>query len=220
MLPLWIMLAANPVWTWLRHLGGLGLILLGLADNSLVPIPGSMDAAVVLLSAHRQAWWPYYALMATIGAVVGGYLTYRLAEKGGKEVLEKKVGKQRTEKVYKRFEERGFLAVFAGAILPPPFPIVPVLMTAGILHYPHRRFLPALALGRGIRFFGLAYVGHIYGVAIIEWLARYYKPLLYTFISLGVAGGFVALWYFLRYRQRTRNSSREEDHVPAKSADR
>ncbi|MBA3916749.1 MAG: hypothetical protein H0X25_23470 [Acidobacteriales bacterium] len=29
--------------SWLAHLGGFGLILMGLADNSVVPMPGSMD---------------------------------------------------------------------------------------------------------------------------------------------------------------------------------
>src|SRR5690242_2174943 len=97
--------AAGPFWTWLQRLGGPGLILLGLMDNSAIPLPGSMDLLVILLSAHHRAWWLYYALMATIGAVIGGYLTYRLAEKGGEETLEKKVGKRRAEKVYRRFEK-------------------------------------------------------------------------------------------------------------------
>ena len=83
---------ANPFWTWLQRLGGPGLIALGLADNSAIPLPGSMDLLVILLSAHQPQWWPYYAMMATVGAIIGGYLTYRLAEKGGEETLEKKSG--------------------------------------------------------------------------------------------------------------------------------
>ena len=79
---------AGSFWTWLQRLGGPGLILLGVVDNSAIPLPGSMDLLVILLSAHHREWWPYYALMATVGAIVGGYLTYRLAEKGGEETLE------------------------------------------------------------------------------------------------------------------------------------
>ncbi len=32
----------------------------------------------------------YYAFMGTVGEVAGGYLTYRLAAKGGEETLERK----------------------------------------------------------------------------------------------------------------------------------
>jgi len=69
--------------SWLERLGGLGLILLGLADNSVVPMPGSMDALTILLSAHQRSWWPYYAIMATIGGIVGAYVTYGLGFKAG-----------------------------------------------------------------------------------------------------------------------------------------
>src|SRR5512146_1164312 len=140
-------LLVNPVWTWLHRLGGPGLILLGLADNSLIPLPGSVDGFVILLSAHRREWWPYYAFMATVGEVIGGYLTDGLAEKGGEETLEKKVGKPRAQKVYKRFAKRGFITVFIGSILPPPFPMVPFLMAAGGLQYRRTKCRAALSAG-------------------------------------------------------------------------
>src|SRR5439155_3972274 len=92
-----LLLLVNPVWKWLHRLGGPGLILLGIADNSLIPLPGSMDVFVIVLSAHQRQWWFYYAIMATVGALLGGYLTYRLAEKGGAETLERKIGRQRAE---------------------------------------------------------------------------------------------------------------------------
>lgn len=71
-------------WNWLERLGGIGLILLGLADNSPLPMPGSMDVLTVLLSAHQKSWWPYYAVMATLGGITGGYATFVLAREGGK----------------------------------------------------------------------------------------------------------------------------------------
>jgi len=58
----------KPVWHLLWQLGGPGLILLGLADNSLIPMPGSMDALTIVLSATRKDLWWYYAVMATVGA--------------------------------------------------------------------------------------------------------------------------------------------------------
>ena len=137
---------------WLIHLGGPSLILLGLADNSLIPMPGSTDVVTVLLAAHHRHLWIYYAIMATAGALLGGFLTYRMARKGGKETLERKFSKKKVNKIYKIFERWGFWAVAIPAILPPPFPIVPMLLAAGALQYPTRKFLAALAVGRGIRF--------------------------------------------------------------------
>jgi len=216
------LLLVNPVWTWLHRLGGPGLILLGLADNSLIPLPGSVDVFVILLSEHRREWWHYYAFMATVGAVIGGYLTYRLAEKGGEETLEKKVGKQRVQKVYKKFEKRGFITVFIGSILPPPFPMVPFLMAAGVLQYPRKKFLSALSAGRGVRYFAVAWIGHVYGKTIISGLSQYYQPVLYGLIALAVLGAIAALLYFKWYRpkvqrqERQRGEKVEEFPIPGK----
>jgi membrane protein YqaA with SNARE-associated domain len=193
---------ASPVWTWLQRLGGVGLILLGVVDNSAIPLPGSMDLGIIILTAHHRGWWAYYALMATVGAVIGGYLTYRLAEKGGEETLEKKVGKKRAEKVYRRFKQHGFATVAVGAILPPPFPIVPFLLAAGALKYPRRNFLAALTLGRAARFAVVGYFASRYGQGVMQWLSRYYHPLLYALIALSVAAGIGVLVYFKWYRPR------------------
>jgi hypothetical protein len=72
---------------WIYQLGGLGFIPLGLLDNSVIPLPGSMDVLTIFLSAHKERLWFYYASMATAGSVIGGFVTYRLARKGGKETL-------------------------------------------------------------------------------------------------------------------------------------
>jgi membrane protein DedA with SNARE-associated domain len=198
-------LVASELSKWLLRLGGLGLIVVGLLDNSVVPLPGSMDVFTILLTAHRREWWVYYGAMATAGAVIGGYVTYRLAKKGGKASLEKKIGNGQAAKVYKKFEKGGFSSLLIGSILPPPFPLVPVLMAAGIMQYPTRKFLSALAIGRGVRFFGLALLGYFYGTAIVGWLTRYYKPFLYALIALAVAGAIAAFLYFKWYRPKHKN---------------
>jgi membrane protein YqaA with SNARE-associated domain len=202
--------SASPLWTWLHRLGGPGLIVLGLLDNSAIPLPGSMDVFVILLSAHHRAWWPYYAFMAVVGAVIGGYVTYRLAANGGEQMLEKKVGKRRAEKVYRRFKRHGFTTIAVGAILPPPFPITPFLIAAGALHYPKKNFIAALATGRAIRYFGLAYLADLYGKQIVRWGSRYYAPIFWSLIALAVLGGVAALLYFLWYRPRRQREERQQ----------
>jgi membrane protein YqaA with SNARE-associated domain len=195
-------LFAGTTLDWVRRLGGPGLVLLGLADNSVVPMPGSMDVLTIWLAAGHRPWWPYYAAMATIGALIGGYMTYGLARKGGKEALEAKLSRDRVGKIYGRFERWGFGAVAIPALLPPPFPIVPFLLAAGALQYPRKKFLAALALGRGVRFTIIAGFGAIYGRQIVAFVSKYYKPALLTLIGLAVVAGIFAFIQYLRVRKR------------------
>jgi membrane protein YqaA with SNARE-associated domain len=193
--------AWRSVWRWLIHLGGPGLILLGIADNSLVPLPGSMDLLTILLSSRQHTWWLYYAGMATAGAVLGGYLTYRLARRGGKEALDKRLSKKRAQWAMQTFEHRGFWAVAVPAMLPPPVPIVPFLLVAGAVQYPRQKFLAALALGRAVRFTIIAFVASHYGRHIFRFFAKYYQPALYLLIGIAIGAGIVLLVVYLRHRQ-------------------
>jgi membrane protein YqaA with SNARE-associated domain len=183
---------------WLIHLGGPSLILLGLVDNSVIPLPGSTDIVTILLAAHHSDLWFYYTIMATAGAILGGYLTYRMARKGGKETLERRFSKKTTNKVYAIFDRWGFAAIAIPALLPPPFPIVPMLLAAGAMQYPTRKFLTALAVGRGIRFTILGYLGAHYGRHIVRLFALYYWDVLFVLIAFTVLGGLFGL---IQYRR-------------------
>jgi membrane protein YqaA with SNARE-associated domain len=189
-----------------RRLGGPGLIALGLLDNSVIPLPGSMDAATVLLSAARHEPWWYYAIMATIGGVIGGYLTYRLGLKGGEGTLEKRLSKKRAAQAILIFRRYGFWSVAVSAVSPPPVPIVPVLIAAGALRYPRNKFLGALTLGRGVRYLLLAYLGDLYGRQILRWLGEYYRPLLYVLIGGAVIGSLAGFYYWRRYQRSAKNA--------------
>jgi len=194
---------ALSLWHGLRRLRSLGLVIVGIADSSLIPMPGSTDVLTIWLAATEREYWPFYAAMATLGALIGGYLTYELARRGGKEALERRKARKRAEKLYRSFERWGFGAVAVPAMLPPPFPIVPFLLAAGALQYPRKKFLSALALGRGIRFTVIAALGAHYGDAIAGFFAKYYTPALIVLIALAVAGAALALIEYLRYRSRT-----------------
>jgi membrane protein YqaA with SNARE-associated domain len=199
-----LLVISVSAWKWIHRLGGPGLILLGIFDNTpfVSAPPGSIDVCVILLAARNPTWWAYYALMATVGEVLGGYFTYRLAEKGGQQTLEKKVGQQRAQSVYKGFEKFGFMTVLGGALLPPPFPFTTVLMTAGVMQYPRKKFLPALIAGRSARFLIGAGLGRIYSSQMIGFFSRHYHSSMIVLISLAIAGGVSAAVYFLWYRPR------------------
>ncbi|MGA9631414.1 MAG: VTT domain-containing protein [Candidatus Acidiferrales bacterium] len=199
---------ARRVRRWLFHLGGVGLIPLGLLDSSVIPLPGSMDVVTIVLSSRQGDWWPYYAFMATVGSVLGGFVTYRLARKGGKETLEKKLSKTRANKIYKIFGKWGFSAIAISALLPPPVPMVPFLLAAGAMQYPVRKFLAALTLGRAVRYTILAYLSARYGQDIITFVARHERSVMWGAIAVLVAAGMaVAIFLLLRKPKREKRSA-------------
>lgn len=191
------------VWQHLRRMGGPGLVLLGIADNSVIPLTGSMDVLTIWLAARHLHPWPYYAAMATIGAVAGGYITYALAHKGGKEAMERKLSRRRALKVSKTFERWGFAAIAIPALLPPPFPFVPFLLAAGAMQYPRKKFLAALTLGRGIRYTIAAGLGFHYGRHILRFFSQYYEPAMAILIGLAVIGGVMSIIQYLRMKKRS-----------------
>jgi uncharacterized membrane protein YdjX (TVP38/TMEM64 family) len=94
-------------------------------------------------------------------------------------------------------------------MLPPPFPFTYVLMAAGVMQYPRRKFLSALTAGRAVRFFPVAYLRGIYGQQMIGLFSQYYKPMLYVLIALTVTSGIGALVYFKWYRSKAQREARE-----------
>jgi membrane protein YqaA with SNARE-associated domain len=192
----------SKLWIWIRNQGGPGLLLLGLADNSIIPMPGSMDVLTIWFAVHHRKEWYYFALMATAGSLLGGYITYRLARKGGKKALQSRLGPGRTKSFSQRFEHWGFWGIVVPALLPPPFPFVPFLLAAGALQYSRKKFLVALAVGRGLRYTILAYLGVVYGRHFLRFFNKYTKPTLYVLIGFSVIAGILALVTYLRYRNQ------------------
>ena len=191
-----ILLTGRTLRHWLVHLGGVGLIPLGLLDSSLVPLPGSMDIATVFLAARDTHLWLYYALMATAGSVAGGFVTYRLARKGGKEALEHKSSRGYMRKVCQIFEKWGFAAVAVPALLPPPMPVTPFVVAAGAMQYSLKKFLAALTLARLVRYIILASLAAHYGHQIISLISR--NLLLSVIVIVLLLGAAVAAVFIIR----------------------
>jgi membrane protein DedA with SNARE-associated domain len=74
------------------------------------------------------------------------------------------------------------------------------------MQYPTRKFLTALAVGRGIRFAILAYLGFHYGRHIVRLFALYYWPVLITLIAFSALG---ALYGLFEYKRRQKSSASE-----------
>ena len=186
---------------WILNLGALGFIPLGLLDSSVIPVPGSMDVLIIILSARNEKLWLLYAVMATIGSVIGAYVTYRVARKGGKETLERKFPAGTMEKVQRSFSRWGFGAIVIAALLPPPAPLVPFLFAAGAMKYSAKSFVFALTLGRIVRYSLLAFLAARYGRQMLSFISRNGQPSLIVIIVL-VATATAVLIYILATKRK------------------
>lgn len=185
---------------WLATLGGPGLILVGLLDSSVIPVPGSLDVVTMILTARERALWPYYALMATIGSVWGGYLTYRLAGSEGERKLAPRISERTMKKVEAVFSKWGFGAIAIPALFPPPMPMVPFVIAAGAARYSRKNFLIAFSLGRSTRFVILAYLSAHYGRSIIRSIAAHGRSFLWLGLGLLLLAGVISIALHIRER--------------------
>ncbi|MGB8673955.1 MAG: VTT domain-containing protein [Candidatus Acidiferrales bacterium] len=188
---------------WIFHLGALGFIPLGLLDSSVVPIPGSMDVLVIVLCARNADIWIYYAVMATLGSVIGAYVTYRLARKGGKEALMRRFPKRKVERAYKIFSRWGFGAIAIPAVLPPPVPMVPFVLAAGAMQYSVNKFLLAMIAGRSVRYCVLGYLSARYGRYMLRFITELPHPVLIIAIVLAVAATTAVVFLLSSKRKKS-----------------
>jgi membrane protein DedA with SNARE-associated domain len=86
-------------------------------------------------------------------------------------------------------------------------------VAAGALQYSRRRFLAALALGRGMRYTILGLLGIHYGRHFLRFFNRNTKPTIYVLLSMSAIGAVAALIAYLRYRHQEPELG--EAHAPA-----
>ena len=196
------LIATGHVWAKLRQLGPIGEVLLGVADASVIPTPGSLDILIILLVGGEPRHWWIYVIAATIGSSIGAYLTFGIGHKGGKAELEKRIPKKRLNKVYQWSEKYGVGAVAVPALLPPPFPLSPFLLAAGAMSVPRKKFLSAYAAGRLVRYSIVALLGRLYGGAVIRGIQEYSKPIIWSLIVLAICGGIGAAIYVYHRKQK------------------
>lgn len=212
--PLSKLIAAASIWTALRRWGGPGLLLIGVIDSSFIPTLGSLDIFNAVLAArHRDLWW-YYALMSTIGSVIGAYLTYRMARSAGTHWMEQKLGPSRVARVHRLLERWGMAAVVVSVVAPPPFPSSPFFVAAGALRFPLRKYLIAVVAGRAFRYALVAWIASHYSRHIIRVFRH---PQQYASISFGITAALILLvaaaaWIWRHVGQEIESSQQPAQH--------
>lgn len=179
-------------------LGGPGLFTIAALDSSFVSLPQVNDLLVVLMVTEHKAWMPYYALMATLGSVVGCSILYTIANKGGEALLRRRLSSGRLDRALALYRRYGVLALMVPALLPPPAPFKLFVLGAGLAGVPPVKFVLGVAVARGLRYLILGTLAVYYGDAAIE-LMKTHGPV----VGLSMAGLIVAAavaWFVWRRR--------------------
>jgi membrane protein YqaA with SNARE-associated domain len=177
-----------------------GAYLLALLDATMVFfLPFGVDALVIYLSArHDGMFFWIYPLLATAGSITGAAFTYWIGRKVGEIGLERLVPGHRFERVRARVQKQGAIAMAFAALLPPPFPLTPFVLTCGALEVDRRIFFGTFALMRLIRFGSEAALARVYGRGVLRVLESVqFQTVIVAFIVVAVIGTLVSavmLW--------------------------
>jgi membrane protein YqaA with SNARE-associated domain len=153
---------------WASELGGLGLFIVAALDSSFLSFPQVNDLLIIYLSTKTPALMPYYAAMTTAGSILGCFLLYGFARRGGEVFLRKRFSGERVERGLALYQRHGLLAVVVPSLLPPPTPFKLFVLLAGAAKVSPWKFGAAIAIGRGIRYFGQGYLAVLYGERAVE----------------------------------------------------
>jgi membrane protein YqaA with SNARE-associated domain len=183
-------------------LGAPGLFLISFLDSSVLTFPVINDLLLIELSIQHPARMPLYALMASLGSVLGCVLLYFIARKGGEAYFRSKAG-ARADVIRHWVERNGFGGMLVAALLPPPTPFKFFVFAAGVFEVPLTSYISAISLARLIRYFGVGYLAVKYGVDALPLLARH-KVEVGVFLVVFVAVSYLASRWILRERPRDR----------------
>ncbi|OFW08518.1 MAG: hypothetical protein A3H96_15120 [Acidobacteria bacterium RIFCSPLOWO2_02_FULL_67_36] len=184
-------------------MGGPGLFLIALLDSSFLSFPEVVDLLLMGLVTHHKERMVFYALMATLGSIVGCFMLYAVGRKGGEAFLRKRFHERHVDRALAVFQRYGLLAVAVPAILPPPVPFKPFVLAAGIAEVRPLEFLLAVALGRGVRYFGEGVLAVWYGERAVAFLRENARVAGLTAAALVVGAALAwTIWH-----RRSRNSA-------------
>jgi membrane protein YqaA with SNARE-associated domain len=190
---------------WLRETllpyGPFGLMALAICDSSFLSLPEVNDLLLMTFSIDNPDSMLMLAAMTTLGSVIGCALLYSVGRKGGEAFLRKRFSDERYVKVQGWYQKYGVLAVIVPSLLPPPTPFKIFVLSAGTFGISWPKFLGAVALGRGIRYFSEGFLAVAYGPAAIQFVHENFGR-----IGLGLAIAIVVgavVFVYARRRMRS-----------------
>src|SRR4051812_14943206 len=182
-------------------------LMAGLDTSMLFFLPFGIDALVIYLAARNSDLFWVYPLMATAGSITGAAATFWIGKKVGEAGLERLVPKKRLDRMRGKVRDNGAVAMAVPALLPPPFPLTPFILTCGALSMDLGRFLITFGAVRLVRFGGEALLARIYGRGVLRVLqSDTFQTVILAFVVVAVLGTIasgVMLWRSTRDKRGT-----------------
>lgn len=177
------------------------MLVLATLDSAGVPVVGGVDVLLVAISTVSTAGQAYLsAVCAIAGSMIGSYVLFYLARKGGHATLAKYTESGRGRHLRHWFERYGLLTVFVPAISPLPMPVKIPVFCAAVLGVRTSTFLSVMFVARVIRYFALAYLGQKYGKIV---LTRAYLQQHWLVMTVAIFALCGALIVFLRWLDKS-----------------
>ncbi len=180
-------------------IGAPGLFIIAFLDSSFLSFPEVNDLLIVLLVINHPERMVLYAAMATLGSIAGCLALYFVGRKGGEALLKKRFKGGTVERAAALMRRYGALALIVPALLPPPAPFKIFVLMGGVAQIPLPTFIWAIALGRGVRYFGEGILAVMYGKQALDYIHENGRI---VGLVLGVAVLAGGLAYYL-WKRRT-----------------
>ncbi|BCS97863.1 cytochrome b561 [Desulfoluna limicola] len=172
--------------------GGWALFLIAFAESSFFPIPPDVLLVALAVGAHKKAF--RFALIATVGSVLGGMLGYLIGWQFMALVGDRIVALfgfadkfDRVEALYNTWDA---WVVFIAGFTPIPYKVFTIAAGLFTINFPV--FVLASAVGRAGRFCLVAGLIYLFGPTIKAFIDRYFNILVTAFTVL-LVGGFVLI---------------------------
>jgi membrane protein YqaA with SNARE-associated domain len=148
--------------------GAPGLFVSSFLDSSFLSLPEVNDLLLIWMTTQHKPRMMLYASSAVLGSIAGCLVLYYIGRSGSSVV--ERFGVGQVERTVGTLQRHGMLAVLVPSLLPPPAPFKIFILLAGVADISVTRFIAALLLGRGVRYFGLGLLALRYGDRAIEYV--------------------------------------------------
>ena len=172
--------------------GPLGVALLALVDSAGIPLPFGVDLLLIALAVAKPASAYLSASLATLGSVLGCLILFYLARKGGERFLYRHAEQGKARILTQWFQRYGLATVFVTALSPAPMPTKLFIICAGASGVRVAPFLLVVLAARSVRYFGLTYLGVLFGEGAGAWVKAHAwyiaAAALVLFVAAALAG--------------------------------
>jgi membrane protein YqaA with SNARE-associated domain len=186
----WVLTWANTRWA------VPALFALAFAESSFFPVPPDVLLLALAMSIPSRSL--YYALICSIGSVLGGALGYLIGyyfmEAIGLKIIDIYGFTSQWDYVGELYNEYAAWAVGIAGFTPIPYKVFTIAGGAFKINFPV--FIIASAMSRSARFFLVAGLIYFFGPPIKKFIDKYFNMLAILFVIL-LVGGFVVIKYAL-----------------------